>query len=250
MLEVKLLKVTHSGKKEAKKVLPYLDNADIFGLEVSNLTEEEASLKEANFEKVLTTGVSKDKFFRSLKANLERSGMHSGMRKYQTTIYGGVFMKKLPLWHLERFGVRRRDELMSSRGEYLDKMELCYELTTRGDEDNFLKVYWEGLNMNKQMSIERDKEIARNIDQAEERIRSRYNNLRDKESVRMVAMVGSEHFPEKFTNHPVEIVNLVSKEITPMTRLYSTLRSGMSFEESRQILLEARDYELAEMENN
>ena len=45
MLEVTILKVTHSGASEAKKVLDYIKNCDIYAPEVAVLTEQKAQLK-------------------------------------------------------------------------------------------------------------------------------------------------------------------------------------------------------------
>jgi len=155
--------------------------------------------------------------------------------------------KKLPVWYLERFLPEVAVKLEKEMGEVRDKTISEYTALHDGDEAEYLRLYWELSKIIKKVSGERDKEIARNIDKAEEDIRERYDHLRDKETIRLTVMMGSLHFPESFTKHPVEVINLMANLDNLSHKCQLDIRSGKSFEEMKPLMLEAGYYELSEM---
>ena len=66
MLDIIILKVIHTGEREAKKLLPYILECDIFSNESIGSSEKYAKLAERNWERTLKLTRSK---FKKLQRN-------------------------------------------------------------------------------------------------------------------------------------------------------------------------------------
>ena len=103
MLQVKILKVKHAEAVEARKLLPYIQRTHVYSPEDAVLEEPVAYQLEDDWEKVLSSVWTEDKF----AAATERHFAHSppNQRKYCVEERLYLFRYKVPLLYLERFSV-------------------------------------------------------------------------------------------------------------------------------------------------
>src|SRR3989344_5312969 len=65
MLEITILKTHHRGEEEARKLLPYIQCCDVFGIESPLCTQQKAEEKEKEWTKILQQDMSTDEFIRA-----------------------------------------------------------------------------------------------------------------------------------------------------------------------------------------
>ena len=99
MIELTLLKVTHSGEQEARKLIPYIQDCDVFGIEGAICTEREASENERVWQRLLGTDISRSR----LQEMPYVSILDEKRRVYTAKVIDYLFRNKRLLWSTERF---------------------------------------------------------------------------------------------------------------------------------------------------
>ena len=118
-----------------------------------------------------------------------------------------------------------------------DVLNKAVERLAHGQVDEFLTQYWRGLKLEADLTRRRDQNMGRNISEAEQRIRKRYPRLANKEPLILTGSVGSLHSPEKYTDVPIEVCDLLGEPATIPDKLDIGRKEGGSFEEMRPLLL-------------
>ena len=236
MLDILLLKVTHAGKENAERVLPYLEGADVFSPEAAESLTSEAEKTEEDWKKA------------QLSHDFE--GYLSGMDldEHQVTINSRAFNEGASLYFLERI----------SRPTWI-KMKLmwryCYNILltkadkqlARGDIEAYLNTFYDR-EQKKQIYINtRDRKIARTIDNAEQEIKRKYDSLAGKERLKLVAPLGRRHSPERYTSFPVTVINIPSAEQNVYEELDAAIMQGrLLHPDMKQLILRIGAIKLAE----
>ena len=165
-------------------------------------SEERAVLCENEHEDDLSSNEKKENFFKEVNkllkyrtSNLEHIYEHFDIEETRF-----LFDKNIPLWHLERFTTEKAKALKVRLNKIEDKMNEAFTNLLNGKIDLYLKdvaFYFNGMS---EITIARDQEIARNIVEAEDRIRQRYPLLRNVDPLRLMGSIGHLHTPEEVTS--------------------------------------------------
>ena len=119
-------------------------------------------------------------------------------------------------------------------------------LLLQGNIDDFLAIAWENMKKEKETEGEvRDREIARNINEAEERIRARYTQLAHRQPLRFTVFAGLLHTPERYVTIPHNVCTLVGKPSTIEERLVYAEIEGKSFDEMKLLELQFGAFNLS-----
>lgn len=198
MLETTLLKVKHAGAEEARKLLPYILNTDVYSVERPACTEEKATNEEQAWENIINAGMSRSAFAR-LSAHAHKHTPPE-QQAYCTIQDDYLFRSKVPLWGVERFQptkAQQMKELYQCAGaleqEGLDFLE-------QGNIPDCLAYARKALETHTMLNTIRDEEMARCVRHAESALRKRYVQLEAKETIRLTVAVGAVHMPEHYTS--------------------------------------------------
>ena len=236
MLSVKLLKIHHAGEGEASKLEPYIDNSDVFSPENPALTEKSAFKLEDQWESLLHDRLSHREIELILRYCSPAAPTDEASYGVKQHLY--IYDKRIHLFYSERFKESEAKRLCDLKKQSDENYDLSIRKLLGGDVDNFFNLYEKGLLQDSELTEIRDKEIARNIDQAEYYLRERYHDLSSKRNLRLTVSIGALHFPEKYTQLKIEVVDLVNRDPTRIVeRLDSAIRSGQPFEEMKPIVL-------------
>ena len=235
-MEVTILKVGHEGE-EFGKVFEYLREhpTDAFSPEIASLTEVEAKEVESGIEQEYL--LSRKEFKERLQKAFPRNDPDR-IAAYSKGLRKGLYKKKIPVWFLERFSPKAADE---SKQTYLmaERFGKAADLSiTSLDFEGFLNNYWEMMGYRQRSRDIRDREIAKNLGEAENRIRSRYPVLNSRDPLKLTMQIGASHRPEKYTSIPVSLVDLIDPaERALESELNGAYRQGRSLEKSRRVVL-------------
>ncbi|NQV91902.1 hypothetical protein HQ489_05505 [Candidatus Woesearchaeota archaeon] len=235
MLEVKLLKVTHAGKKEARKLIPYIQEADIYSPEHAGSTNEMALAMEHDWQRVLSSGGSRKHFQKVTEFGLQH--LPPNQQDYAVSEKVYLFRNEVPIFYLERFTPAEAMKLFGIKQQVDEKFERSLEVLAQGNVDRFLEIYWDSLQLESQTTGIRDKEIATNLEKATSYLSEKFPALASRGKINLVALLGALHNPERYTSMEVEVVDL-RKTITSIPdRLDDGLGRQLSFDEMRDIML-------------
>ena len=236
MLEVKILKVKHQTQDEARKLLPYIQNTDVYSAE-SPLTEELAVLNEADWEKMFSYNWSRSKFERVSIDIIRKTDLDQDRCEYGLTERSYLFRAKIPLLFLERHSTTDLEKIKDINKRVESLIIEGIDLLAKGKVNEFLQRQWESIQL-EAIGIElRDRNMAHNIELAEERIRQRYPQFKDRNPIRYTAGVGSRHAPERYTSFPLSVHVLRGQPIDPTERLAFALEQPRSFDELKLLML-------------
>jgi len=102
MINVKLLKIRHFGEYQAKKLRPFIEEADIFGLE-QELTSGDIAHQEEMFWIEILESWSRSRFTRKLgEISLDILPIKEH-RDYTNVTKDMLYRNKKLIWHSERF---------------------------------------------------------------------------------------------------------------------------------------------------
>ena len=191
MLEVILLKTSHAGINEAKKLERYIEWCDIYSPESAGGTEKEARSQESAWEKLLKG--SKSTALKALKANEDN---YPETNYYNFWRHNLLHKKGKKIIHLEILSDEERSEVLEYRNKILESKDL--DFLTIGKVDMYLQSHRILLSQRLKFTELRDKNIARNIDEAEEKIRKRFTELTEKPIIKLAVEIGGMHNPEKY----------------------------------------------------
>lgn len=236
-LEITLLKVWKEGETEAKKLLPYINNCDVYGAENAMCTEEGAARFDSDWAWALKNSsrtAMRDVMSRLFDKYFLKQSPH--IKRYGVKQFDYLFVANRLIWTLERFTPEEAEKLKTMTRESDENLSLANKLFWQGNPD-FLNFLLRGLESREHGIELRDRNMGKNISEAEERIRKAYPELCDKEPLRFTCTVGGLHQPEKYTQIPIGIQKLYTKS-DYMMQLSLLYREDKTSEElKRKILL-------------
>jgi len=226
MLETTLLKVKHDGEINAKCLFPYIERAHVYSPESCFTTEEDAVECELFWEEKL---LSEEKKVNSLK-ELSEATENYEFGSFALEEHKYLLERGIPLWHLERFSKEKATELEARFEEAESSLSKAFTRLSEGKLDLYLELadcYFKGIVDH---IIVRDQEIARNLRDAEERIRKRYPSLENNDLLQLVTAIGSLHSPEEFIpDVKVVILNSMDYEATLVSNYKKSIKQGEAF---------------------
>ena len=238
MLEVTILKVTHSGVKEARKIIPFIEQTDVFGIELAYMWEAKAQEVQDFWHDSLSSGVAwnKSSFQRKLKGMLPIYNSEA-IKQYSDKICEYAYHHRKPLYFLERFSpheAKRLDGIFETGAKFRGLVRT--QAFFGAKLDDVLEYIWDANTMMMAVNRERDMEMGRNLSDAESNIRGRYKNLAAKDTLRFVLGVGNLHSPEAYTNIPCSVHNLAHED-NSVIGLCRSIAEGKSFADNRPLIL-------------
>jgi hypothetical protein len=239
MLEIKILKVSHGGKdggeQEAKKLLPHLSKSHVHSPECAAKTEKEALETERCWQIILSSNMSRSYF----NSEIVRTNpqIPESQKQYSRKQHEYMFLNKVLMWQLERFTEEESRELIKARNKYEQMDEDSLISLASGKIDSFFIKYWQAKNLRMQITQQRDVHIAKNLESAEENILWKYPKLKNLDTIRYTATIGSRHSPEVYTNMKIQIVDLARTPSPALAKLYEGLNQNKSLEEMKPLML-------------
>jgi hypothetical protein len=233
MLSIRILKVAHDSRVEANKLRTYIQLAHVYSPEHPFSTEEMAAEREDDWKKILRSGWSLSHFRKGNLAFIARTQYPEGFKDYLARQDEFLYGEKKPIILLERF------EPEKARF-FREELEMAANKTTgnlSGDLDGYLNSSFEGMLALRRISDKRDKEIARNLIQAEDLIRKRYPKLKE-ETIKLTLALGGLHYPETHMDIEADIKDLRShakKEYCDRT--YEATKGEILNDETRALIL-------------
>ncbi len=234
MIYVKLLKVVHTEREEARKLIPYIKEADIWCPEYAGLTDDMAKVMEADWEVMIRSTLSRSTFLRKTEEGLQF--LPPNQRRYVLGQADYLFQNKVLIWYLERFTPEKAATVHSLKAESNLKFGISLRELGQGQINHFFSEYWESLKLEKKSCELRDQEVARNIDLLERMIPQRYNRFMNKD-IQAVVAIGGAHHPERYVSFSLDVVDLSRPAITIPDRLDYALDFGKSFDEMKPLML-------------
>ena len=204
MLTITLLKVTHSGRAEAKKLHPFIENCDVFAPENAYCSVADAVECERQWQQDLKSGRSRA----HMKEVIAGWSLFctSDERYYKEIFWKSMYQFRKPAFYLERFApdVSRRLEERKTEANTLSESAL--DELALGRVDEFLRMDWQALQIANDVNAVRDREMARNLDGAETELCKKYSHL--SANIKLTGLVGSVHTPERYMTLSVTHVDL------------------------------------------
>jgi hypothetical protein len=242
MINIRILKVTHSGD-EFRKLLPHVQWAHVWAPENAGSSEEEARIKEDAWEKLLASGMSRTRLLEKTREAVGDLPQNQGV--YVIGMNDYLFKSKLPEWMIERFPQKQAGMLRATKMTIDNLYDDSIVVLASGNIDRYMELRKRALDMDKPLNEARDKEMGRNLDRAEEAIRERYSSLKDRQPLNLVTSIGGLHWPESYmTTHP-EVIDL-STEATSLNDLVcERVLKGSSYDELRTLILASGVADLA-----
>lgn len=237
VLEVKVLKVEHEGVKEARKTIPFIQDADVVSPEVALMPEEAAKSFESFWNHALSSGWTWDRprFQAGLKERIPcyNSG---GIKQFFDKVYEYAYRSGKSLFFLERSLPEKTEKIKKKINELIGS-GATRKMILQGDLDVLLRYTWNSNSEFIKANDSRDKIMGSNISAAEEYLRTNYPGLRDKSTIKLVTCVGSMHSPERYTN-----VQCVVHDLHPHQsyghQLIKAIMDGKSLDEAKHTLLQ------------
>ena len=201
MLNANILKVRHAGFDQAKKLELYIEKCDVFSIEAAGAGENEVRKAEDLYELALKG--------EPLKPFSDYVGLTEGGRiraEYNATQMAYLLNHKKPIWLVERLTDEEFGSLVpleTDDGKFLSRY--LYSIDD-GDIEEVVANYLKHLDIGRQKADVRDKNIARNLETAEEKIKTRYHHLRDRSVIDLGICIGAEHRPEKYLRNGLPII--------------------------------------------
>lgn len=204
MLEVTLLKVLHQGVDEARKLLPFIQQTDVFSPEFPGFSERDVETLEKEWEQLISSGISRSEYDREAERFLQLNCFGKLTINYIRTLRSYLFRSKIPLWHLGRLKDEDMKRLFSLKALKDRRTSEGFEFLHKGEVETFLKTYEEITSIDYEAMEMRDRNIAENIANAEDRIRERFPGLKRVEPLRLTAFLGACHSPERYSSFPIK----------------------------------------------
>lgn len=242
MLEVTILKVAHgntpstSGEQEARKLIPFVQECNIFGMEFSYMTEKDARAIEMFWTGLL--GISRSCANEEIAAWQSRA--ENGGRfpdgGYIAAEFDHLHCNGVPLFIPERwpYGTDVRETCK----QYLRGISLYEEgihSLSSGNAKGGIRLAYEGVVLCVRSNERRDAHMAEVIRSAEENIRSFYPDLSE-DPLKYCVALGAAHRVEDLLERDPLVVSLLPKSMNPVFELVNKVRDGASCEEVAQLI--------------
>jgi hypothetical protein len=203
VLEVTLLKVRHGSEQEAKKLLPYIRSCDVY-------SPEESGLKAQDVKKILEwwKGIRSLPRSRALIAIAKVKSDLSEIDEYSLKQRDYLFRSQKPLVYLERWSEEEGNTLQNRTNTYIRGPPYAIKALAEGDINEYFRLYLHCLEEMCAVTKARDMHIGQNLSHAEGWIRQENPQLKGKDPLRLTFELGFGHWPEKYSQIPVNVIHL------------------------------------------
>ncbi|MEM4259310.1 MAG: hypothetical protein QXS38_00920 [Candidatus Pacearchaeota archaeon] len=243
MLEVVIASVWHSSEKEARKLLPFMKQCDVFSYEESFRKEQELENLEKSWQDLLTPNNTLTKFRKVLRQHLSKIYANPGQLAYILKLLEYGYRDGKILF----FAERHNDDINKNKKVWVPnewKMHLI-PILKEGDFEEFFRLQAEWYTECVEETTGRDKNIADNIKKAEDAIRKRFPTFATKEKINYLIQIGADHAPQDYLRDiSPEKIRIVEKNLcedyskTPEYRLYRAFKQKLPInDEIRRDLL-------------
>lgn len=205
MLETTLLKVKHWGEDEAKKLLPYIQQADVFSPEIAFATEQWAVYQEKDWIKALQ--MSRSKFLEIGKRRYDGQ-VEPKLVEYNLKREDYLFRAKIPIFFLEKWNQREVVELEAKNNEETRLFSQATTYLRTGKVTEYLEIAPRAISLSIQNVKKRDKKMVETLSDAERIIREQYVQLKIKDPIQLVMELGAAHYPESWADLPIRVIEL------------------------------------------
>jgi hypothetical protein len=229
MLDLKILKVEHSGKEEAEKLEPFIEECDLFSPEFSYALEITAQI----FDEALERSIEKNDFsFFEDEIKPYTDKLIPGIRTYVLTQYFLLFKHKKPTFYLERHSIEENARFMDIEREIeVEQVMAITKYLSTKDIEKFAETFWNILRIEIELLAIRDKNMAQSISTAERLVREKYKKLGDKSCINLTIVVGSLHSPERYITLPSSVIELHKHKTNLEEQIYAACIKGEKLEE-------------------
>lgn len=235
MLEIKILKTTHAGIEEARKLIPHIVGCSIYSLETSLWSEADASMFEREWKRTLVDKKREDmmNLARSMTHGYEEGGFYSSLQNHSAAAtYMGKSLEyahrnKRPIYISERFNGTELTQIGNILGNGNKHYGNAERLFNEGKLEQGVFELFQYLQAYVNVIKMRDQNIARNLLHAEELIRRENPDLAKLESIKLTIQIGAMHKPELHCNLPTKVIDLTDKE--GKDDMYSRIYMGADF---------------------
>ncbi len=247
MLHATILKTHHQFESEARKLVDYVRSAHAFSYESSGTTVQGAFEIEKKWKSILDASHSRSRFKREILptfgANLDAS-----QKAYVHTLLEYLHRNETPVYIAERFSIEesKRENELYTKGLWMQANG--YSLIEAGHRQAGIEKVYGGLVKEVQRQCLIDKNIANNLNSAEEVIRARYGIVADPLS--LFIQIGAVHSPEDYVDSQngslqVSVLSLADHlrgTNKSKVEMSNVIRNGASLFEMEKFIV--ADYEL------
>jgi len=197
MLEVTILKGKHDTEDDAKKLLTYLRQCDVYAPESALLLKSEAERREDVFEKLLTQDLSRNRLTVLLEKMEESASHHSHYPKYNRKQSEYMYRQKKLLWYVERCTSEEAVKGWEMHDKADEFLKEAFMSLLEGNFEGYLQMFRMRLLLQDDLRELRDGHIAATLASAEEALKDRYPKLAEKEKISLCVSLGSIHWVEE-----------------------------------------------------
>lgn len=219
MLEIIVLKTSHSTEEEARKLTPYIQNCSVFSPENADTTDEEADKVEAHWNYMLTNKISRSKLRKICSEVFDNTPFPA----YAIKMYDTIYRNEKPILFLERYNIEQARQ--QKRNFYQGKtlMNNGIDLFLSGKTKEGMDTFISSIRLRISEGQKRDEHIAKNFSMVEELVKKKYASLCSHNPLRLVVQIGSCHYPERFSTLPIQVIDLTiqNKRHSVFTDIYS-----------------------------
>lgn len=232
MLDVTILKTLHQTETEARKLVEHIKTADVFSPEAACSTEELSKLIERDFLGLSQLSRTKVRQF------LEKSSVgETDIKKYRVKMLDCAYVSKVPILNLENFTQFEADYLNVIYGLVRQLFDSSTNVLFMQGIDAYIEQRWQANLKMVQAGAIRDKEMAKTLMMAEEKIRKNYPQLAKKDTLKLVAQMGASHYPERYLDFKPNIEVLLDDVWSKPLMYLNTCVEQNQFEEAKPYLL-------------
>ena len=219
-LNISVLKVSHTSRSEAQKLIPHIKDCDVFSPENAGCSERKAKLIEKTWQDTLQ--LPWYKFWKTER----RISILAADNEYTRELFINLYQEKRPIIFLERWSEQK--EFMSPRfikSHDRRVLNVILDLLIEGKIEDVIELTKDWIMEDISMLSERDSHIAANLKYAEQLIRTEIPSLSNKQPIKLAIMLGFMHRLEDYAN--VNVVWKVNKNEHMFefeNRLYSDAR--------------------------
>lgn len=205
MLDITILKTAHGGddcrqaELRARKLIPYVENCDVFSIESALVTEKTAKLIENVWAGLLKSkNISRQDFAEGTEYFVKQE-QNPTIRAYLKKAYEYVFRNRKPLYCAERWPDDTKANIIRDLWDSGARMLLQGLRGMAYGDDSALRKCYEGSKRMHRFAKGRDVNVGKNFSRAEAIIRETYQQLAGKDPIRLCVQTGAIHRPEFFS---------------------------------------------------
>lgn len=214
MLEVHILKVTHGTTEEAKKLLPYIKECDVYSPEFAFGTEKVAKVTEREWLGILSKSRSKMKEYVLSGCAPPNNPEVQQLNAYRLKEFEQVYLNQKPIWFAERFSENVASDLTERERAMFSNINESIRHLPSADESAFYRQMMDALALLAGTCDLRDKHIAANLKQALPYIKELYPTFQTKDPINLTIRIGLMHNIGKYVTDDGELKILPSVDLS------------------------------------